>query len=311
MLKLPFLALLLLLARLAPAQTPAQANKALFDKTVDELNFRTFETVYDKSFTRGKFPVTLRTAAARRQFDQFGDNAALKKLFQNYNASAERYKNRFGTGPVSLAEFNKQLNGILRDRNFEFFIHGLPRDERVALVRAEERLIKQADAQFNAAGTPADAAAVPTEAEGPMAAPLTTNDGNDDGNARAAEAPETAAGALTNTDDTAVASPQAGGPAPRHNWLDYLTFLLSLSSFLLLLHLVLNVIPGLQRRIEYLAPEGEPEPDVAPPTPGRSLLSRLRDARPKPLRDDRYADDDDDEDEAPDGTVGPQRPGYE
>ena len=305
MLKIKFLALLLL-TRLAPAQTPAQANKALFDRTVDELNFRTFETVYDKSFTRGKFPVTLRTAAARRQFDQFGDNTATKKLFQNYNASAERYKNRFGAGPVSLAEFNKQLNGILRDRNFEFFIHGLPRDERVALVRAEERLIKQADAQFNAAGGPADTAAVPTDAEGPVAAPLTTND--DARTTPADEAPETAAGAPAATaDDSAVTTPQAEGPAPRHNWLDYLTFLLSLSSFLLLLHLVLNVIPGLQRRIDYLAPESEPEPDVAPPAQGRSLLSRLRDARPKPLRDDRYADDD----EAPDSDVGPQRPGHE
>ncbi|MGI4886790.1 MAG: hypothetical protein ACRYFR_17680 [Janthinobacterium lividum] len=310
MLKIKFLALLLLLAPLARAQAPAQANKALFDKTVDELNFRTFETVYDKSFTRGKFPVTLRTAAARRQFDQFGDNAALKQLFQNYNASAERYKNRFGTGPVSLAEFTKQLNGVLRDRNFEFFIHGLPRDERVALVRAEERLIKQAGAQFNAAGAPADAAAVPADAEGPMAAPLTTNGGDDDTRtAPAAPAAETAAGAPATTDDTAVATPPAAGPAPRHNWLDYLTFLLSLSSFLLLLHLVLNVIPGLQRRLDYLAPEGEPEPDAAPPTPGRSLLSRLRDAQPKPLRDDRYADDD--EDEAPDSDVNPHRPGHE
>ncbi|AMJ65883.1 hypothetical protein [Hymenobacter sp. PAMC 26628] len=308
MLKIKFLALLLLLAPLAQAQTPAQANKALFDKTVDELNFRTFETVYDKSFTRGKFPVTLRTAAARRQFDQFGDNAALKKLFQNYNASAEHYKNRFGTGPMSLAEFNKQLNSILRDRNFEFFIHGLPRDERVALVRAEERLIKQADAQFNAAGAPADAAAVAPDAEGPMAAPLTTND--DARAAPTAETAETTTGAPAATgDDSAVATPQPEGPAPRHNWLDYLTFLLSLSSFLLLLHLVLNVIPGLQRRIDYLAPEGEPEPDVAPPAPGRSLLSRLRDARPKPLRDDHYGDDD--EDEAPDSDVGPQRPGHE
>ena len=307
MLKIKFLALLLLLARLTPAQTPAQANKALFDRTVDELNFRTFETVYDKSFTRGKFPVTLRTAAARRQFDQFGGNTATKKLFQNYNASAERYKNRFGAGPVSLAEFNKQLNGILRDRNFEFFIHGLPRDERVALVRAEERLIKQADAQFNAAGAPADAAAVPTDAEGPVAAPLTTND--DARTTPAAEAPETAAGTpVATVDDSAVTTTQAEGHAPRHNWLDYLTFLLSLSSFLLLLHLVLNVIPGLQRRIDYLAPEGEPEPDVAPPAPGRSLLSRLHDARPKPLRDDHYADDDD---EAPDSDVGAQRPGHE
>ncbi len=303
MLKYKFLALLLLFAPLAQAQTPAQANKALFDKTVDELNFRTFETVYDKSFTRGKFPVTLRTAAARRQFDQFGDNASLKKLFQNYNAIAERYKSHFGTGPATLAEFDKQLAGILRDRNFEFFIHGLPRDERVALVRAEERLIKQADAQFNAAGAPADAAAVPAAAEAPVAAPLTTND--DAGPAAPATAgPEAAA------DDTAVATPPAAGAAPRHNWLDYLTFLLSLSSFLLLLHLVTNVVPGLQRRIDYLAPEAGPGPDPAPQPQRRSFLSRLRDAGPKPLRDDRYSDDDD-EDEAPGDGADARRPGYE
>lgn len=302
MLKLKFLALLLLLAPLVHAQTPAQANKALFDKTVDELNFRTFETVYDKSFTRGKFPVTLRTAAARRQFDQFGDNAALKKLFQNYNASAEHYKSRFGAGSLALAEFDKQLNSILRDRNFEFFIHGLPRDERVALVRAEERLIKQASAQFNAAGGPT---AVPAAgAEAPVAAPLTTND---DVSAAKPEEPAAAAPEAAR-DDTAVATPALAGPAPRHNWFDYLTFLLSLSSFLLLLHLVINVVPGLQRRIDYLTPEADPEPDAAPAPPGRSLLSRLRDARPKPMRDDHYADD---EDEAPGESTAPPRPDYE
>src|SRR5688500_646715 len=132
----PFLfVLLLLLGRLAHAQTPAEANKRLFDKTIDELNFRTMETVYDKSFTRGKFPITLRTAAARRSFDEFGNNAALKQLFMNYNGIAERYKNRYGNGPNTLAEFEKQLNSVLLDKNFEFFIHNLPRDERVALIR--------------------------------------------------------------------------------------------------------------------------------------------------------------------------------
>ena len=66
MLKLRLLTFFLLIAAFARAETPAQANKRLFDKTIDELNFRTMETVYDKSFTRGKFPLTLRTAAARR-----------------------------------------------------------------------------------------------------------------------------------------------------------------------------------------------------------------------------------------------------
>jgi hypothetical protein len=49
---------------MAQAETPVEANKRLFDRSIDELNFRTMETVYDKSFTRRKFPVTLRTSAA-------------------------------------------------------------------------------------------------------------------------------------------------------------------------------------------------------------------------------------------------------
>ncbi len=50
--------------QMAQAETPVEANKRLFDRSIDELNFRTMETVYDKSFTRRKFPVTLRTSAA-------------------------------------------------------------------------------------------------------------------------------------------------------------------------------------------------------------------------------------------------------
>ena len=143
------LLLLLILPSLArAAETPAQANKRLFDATVDELNFRTFETVYDKSFARGKYPVTLRTAQARKAFGQFGDNKPLKQLFENYNAIAERYKNRFGNGSLALAEFERQLNNILLDKNFEFFIRSLPRDERVALIRDISLIIlKCADLQ--------------------------------------------------------------------------------------------------------------------------------------------------------------------
>src|SRR5438094_982648 len=123
---------------------------------VNDLSYTvSMETVYDKSFTRGKFPLTLRTAAARRSFDGFGDNAGLKQLFMNYNGIAERYKNRFGNGPLTLAEFEKQLKSVLLDKNFEFFIHNLPRDERVSLIRAEQRLIQQATAQFNDSGAPA------------------------------------------------------------------------------------------------------------------------------------------------------------
>jgi len=282
MLKLRLLSFLLFLTALAHAETPAQANKRLFDKTIDELNFRTMETVYDKSFTRGKFPLTLRTAAARRQFDGFANNAGLKQIFLNYNGIAERYKNRYGNGPATLPEFEKQLKSVLLDKNFEFFIHNLPRDERVALVRAEQRLIQQASAQFNASGLPAEAAAVPAadadaQAEAPVAAPLTTHD-------------EAAPAAL---DDPALAAAPAAAPtpaaAPRHDWLSYLTLLLSLSSVVLLLFLITSVLPRINRRINNLAANPEPEPEP------RSFGSRLRPTRSPGLREDRYEEDEEDE----------------
>ena len=297
MLKLRLLTLFLLIASFARAETPAQANKRLFDKTVDELNFRTMETVYDKSFTRGKFPLTLRTAAARRSFDGFGANAALKQLFLNYNAIAERYKNRFGNGPLTLAEFEKQLKSVLLDKNFEFFIHNLPRDERVALIRAEQRLIQQASAQFNDSGAPAEtlpAATTEAQPEAPVTAPLTTNGNDNDGPA----APESTP-AANNEEAPLTSAPAApAGPAPRHDWVDYLTLLLSLASAGLLLHLVTNVLPALSRRINNLAPEPEPEPEP------QSLARRLRPTRRPGLREDRYEDDEDEEEGAP---AGPYR----
>ena len=109
---------------LAQSESTAAANKRLFDRTIDELNFRTMETVYDKSFTRRKFPVTLRTQAQRKQFDDFAGNAELRKLFHNYNDIAERFKGRFGKGRTDLAEFERQLSAVLVDKNFEFFIRG-------------------------------------------------------------------------------------------------------------------------------------------------------------------------------------------
>ena len=282
MLKLRLLSLFLLLTALAHAETPAQANKRLFDKTIDELNFRTMETVYDKSFTRGKFPLTLRTAAARRRFDGFGANAALKQLFLNYNGIAERYKNRFGNGPLTLAEFDKQLKSVLLDKNFEFFIHNLPRDERVSLIRAEQRLIQQASAQFNDSGATTEnlpAATTEAQPEAPVTIPLTTN-----GPAPPAAAPAAAEG--NEAPLTSVTAAPAG-PAPRHDWVDYFTLLLSLSSVALLFYLVSNVLPGLSRRINNLAPYPEPEPEP------RNLASRLRPTRRPGLREDRYEDDED------------------
>lgn len=298
MLKFRLLSLLLLFAAFAHAETPAQANKRLFDKTVDELNFRTMETVYDKSFTRGKFPLTLRTAAARRAFDGFGDNKALKQLFLNYNGIAERYKNRFGNGPLTLAEFDKQLKSVLLDKNFEFFIHNLPRDERVSLIRAEQRLIQQASAQFNDSGAVAGPT-VPTadndaQPEAPVTAPLTTND--NDG-----PQPEATSAAVANDEAPLTSAPVVpAGPAPRHDWLDYLTLLLSLASVGMLFHLITNVLPALNRRVNNLSAEPEPEPEP------RSLVSRFRPTRnPSGLREDRYEDDEDEETEGE--PAGPYR----
>ena len=285
MLKLRLLSFFLLIAAFAHAETPAQSNKRLFDKTVDELNFRTMETVYDKSFTRGKFPLTLRTAAARRSFDGFGENAALKQLFLNYNGIAERYKNRFGNGALTLAEFDKQLKSVLLDKNFEFFIHNLPRDERVSLIRAEQRLIQQASAQFNDSGTPAEALPVATneaQPEAPVTVPLTTNGPN------GGAATEPAPAAAENDEAPLTSAPAApAGSAPRHDWVDYLTLLLSLGSAASLFYLVTNVLPGLSRRLNNLAPDPEPEPEP------RSLASRLRPTRRPGLREDRYEDDED------------------
>jgi len=299
------LSLFLLLFSLASqAQTPAETNKQLFDRTIDELNFRTFETVYDKHFTRQKYPATLRTAAARRQFTAFENNAELQKLFLNYNGVAERYKARFGNGALTQAEFEKQLGSVVRDRNFEFFIRGLPRDERSALIRTEQRTIKQAVAQFNASGA---AAAKPApEPEEPLAAaaPLTTN----------GPAPGEAEPAASLTDEAepsaparaALSEPEAPSAGP--GWVGYFTLLLSLASFGLLLYTVASLLPELhrlRRRVRQLESEpayydeaaetgAEPDDQPAPPAArGLGFFSRFRPQANGELPADNYDDQDD------------------
>ncbi len=296
MLKRLFFLLLLPLTLLAQSETPAQANKRLFDRSVDELNFRTFERVYDKTFTRRKFPENLRTAAARRTFEGYADNPGLRQLFLNYNGVAERFKSRFGNGPLTLAEFQKQLNGILLDKNFEFFIRGLPRDERVALIRSQQRYIKQAAAQFNASADASNSAPdLAAEPEAPVSsAPLTTNE--------LASAPpagpvETAADAEADADEAAEVRATDGAltsrvasakePAVVHDWLDYLTLLLSLASTLMLLYVLTSVLPALRRRLNELPglPEEEPQP---------SLRARFRRETNSALEEDSYDEEDND-----------------
>lgn len=297
------LKLLLFLPLLASAQTPAETNKQLFDRTIDELNFRTFETVYDKHFTRQKFPTSLRTAAARRQFSTFENNAELQKLFLNYNGVAERYKARFGSGALTQAEFEKQLDGVLRDRNFEFFIRGLPRDEKSALIRTEQRIIKQATAQFNASG--ATAARPAPEPEEPLsaAAPLTTNGpvpGDDAASATAAPEPDIRPTAAT-TAETSTSGP---------GWTGYFTLLLSLGSFGILLYLVADLLPELRRlrrRVRALEAEqayypaaptedeedagATPDEQLPPAERGPGFFSRFRPQSTGELPSDQYDDD--------------------
>ena len=118
---------------LAQSADPSAANKRLFDRTVDELNYRTMETVYDKSFTRAKFPAGLRTAKARREFDTFFGRDDLKKLFRNYNGVSERFKSQFGKGRTDLMEFEKQLKRHSGGPQLRVLYPGIaPRRARVA-----------------------------------------------------------------------------------------------------------------------------------------------------------------------------------
>jgi len=297
---LPLLALAQSPAQL-PAQSPAQSNKQLFDRTVDELNFRTMETVYDRHFTRQKFPANLRTAAARRQFSGFENNTDLQKAFLAYNDVAERYKARFGKGLLTQAEFDKQLNSVLLDRNFEFFIRGLSRDERTALVRAEQRVLKQALAQFNASGAAlATTAAANTEAEPPLTAavPLTTHGPEP----AAAEEAATEATGSANADGRPPTASQPAGGGP--GWVGYGTLLFSLGSFALLLYLTSNLLAETRRlrnRVRALeadvayysaAPETDESAANEPPAaPAPGFFSRFRASASTELPDDKYGDE--------------------
>ncbi|GGF13717.1 hypothetical protein [Hymenobacter cavernae] len=243
---------------LGQSEAPAAANKRLFDRMVDEINFRTMETVYDKTFTRNKFPVTLRSHQARKSFDGFQGNADLKKLFLNYNDVSEKFKNRFGKGRTDLVEFEKQLKSIVLDKNFEFFIRVLPRDERVALIHSLQRVIQQGTAQFNASEDPApdelaaDGAAVPP-ADAEVEPPAT---------ASVEEPVPQPEGEIIPARPTTV---RAVDVPVRHDWVDYFTLLLAGASTLALLHLLFNVLPDLRTRLDALADDlDQRQPNAQP-----------------------------------------------
>ncbi len=130
-------------------------NKTLFDQTVDKLNFRTIEFVYDRKFPRKKFPANQSDFKTRKTFDDFEGNAAFKKLFMNYNDVSEKFKNKFGKGKYDLNTFETALSDILINKDFEFFISSLNKDDKIILIKSLQQINKKGVAQFvDASGKP-------------------------------------------------------------------------------------------------------------------------------------------------------------
>ena len=237
------LALALLLApTLAWSAQPGQAdaNKALFDRTVDRLNFQTMERVYDTRFVRKKFPVDLMTRAQRREFKDFQGDGAFERLFYNYNDEAEKFKNRFGPDiePYNLATFEKSLRSILVDANFEFFISKLRKDDRSALIRKLEGTIKQAVAQYDASGEETTVARQPDTLAG---AALTDSE---------AEASEAQVADLNQSvasgDDTPVVAADQKAGSRGGGWSGTLALVLALAAAVGVGYLLFVVVPALR-----------------------------------------------------------------
>jgi hypothetical protein len=134
-----------------------------------------------------------------------------------------------------------------------------------------ERFIQQSAAQFNASEDAApdelaaDGAAVPPA---DVDAPLTT-------------APEDPAPPASSTLAAPTASSRTPDKAVEHDWVDYLTLMLSGASVLLLLFLVTSVLPELRSRLDALTDEQDRQTGT-PPT------RRAANALPE----DRYEDED-------------------
>lgn len=250
--------LALVLAWPARAQANAEANKALFDRTVDKLNFQTMEGVYDARFVRKKFPVNLTGRAERRDFKEFNGDEAFAKLFLNYNDEAEKYKNRFGPGhgATTLTTFDKGLRSILIDANFEFFIRVLRRDDKQALIKKLEGTIKEAVAQYDASGEP--------QAENRQPDTLTspTEDGATPADEAVAAADQVDAlnGAVPagngEAEQTAAAAPAGAG---RGGWGGSLALILALAAVAGVAYLLFVVVPGLRAQTAAMAHEAPAE----------------------------------------------------
>ncbi|KAA9345789.1 hypothetical protein [Adhaeribacter soli] len=253
----------------AQDQNINEKNKALFDQTVDKVNFRTIEFVYDRKYPRKKFPPTQADFKSRKTFDDFEGNAKFKTLFLNYNDVSERFKNKFGKGKHDLATFEKGLNDILINKDFEFFISSLTKDDKIQLIRSLQQINKKGIAQFvDAAGKPrgifASDSVIPESAD-----PIVKKK-----NARtttvAGDAAADSSQAVINTDATPEEVFQEN--KPRRDWLSWMSLLFSLGALALAASTKFKDIPGLRSFVvnNYQKRDGSQPVKAAIVTPAQS-----------------------------------------
>ncbi|HSI91217.1 MAG TPA: hypothetical protein VK927_08880, partial [Adhaeribacter sp.] len=174
----------------------------------------------------------------RKTFDDFSEDARFKQLFMNYNDVAEKFKKKFGNGSYELAAFEKALNDILINKDFEFFISGLTKDDKVVLIRSLQQINKKGVAQFvDAAGQPRGIFATDSVIE-EGSSPLVTS--QTDGTKVAVDSNE----AIINTN----ATPEEVfmEKTPRRDWLTWLALLTGISALVLAASAKFQDVPGLR-----------------------------------------------------------------
>ncbi len=241
-----FAFLFLCTARLAAAQDIDQKNKTLFDQTVDKLNFRTIEYVYDRKYPRKKFPASQADFKTRKTFDDFEGNAAFKKLFLNYNDVSEKFKKKFGNGRSDLASFEKGLSDILINKDFEFFISSLTKDDKIQLIKSLQQINKKGIVQFvDASGKPRGiftSDSVIEESTDPIVKPK-----NASTEVAATDAESDTTEAVINTDATPEEVFQE--KAPRRDWLTWLALALSGTALAFAISAKLKDVPALRNYV--------------------------------------------------------------
>ena len=241
-----FTFVLIFSAGLVFGQDIDQKNKALFDQTVDKLNFRTIEYVYDRKYPRKKFPVTQADFKTRKTFDDFEGNAAFKKLFLNYNDVSEKFKKKFGNGRYDLASFEKGLADILINKDFEFFISSLTKDDKIQLIKSLQQINRKGVALYvDASGKqhgldPSDSVVEET------AAPVVQQ-----ANTEVAEEETVMASDSAQPVINTAATPEEvfQEKAPRRDWLTWLALVLSGTALAFAISAKLKEVPALRNYV--------------------------------------------------------------